>query len=307
MYLSLLELQEKFNTLSLGDNCKIGPNVLIGENVLIGDNCKIDGNITIGDNVAIGDYSILKGDVIIGDNCKFGDFTTTNGKIIIEKNCIVNTFCMFEGITTIHENVKIFSYVNIGTDPQAMFFEGEDSEVVIGKNSEIREKCVIHRGTKKDNMITSIGENCYMMCNTHVGHDAVIGDNATIGPGCLFGGHSRIGSNVRFSGNISVLPFSRIGNGCMIGANCKIGSDVPHFSLVTSNSDYIKGMNLVGLKRTGESSDAVKKISRAYNDMLKSDKPVKDVAKNYINDDNEKIRMIAEFILAESKNGLQRR
>jgi len=55
------------NNLSIGENCKIHPSVIIGNDVKIGDNCMIFPNVVIGDRTVIGNNCIIgAGSVVRG-------------------------------------------------------------------------------------------------------------------------------------------------------------------------------------------------------------------------------------------------
>lgn len=83
----------------------------------------IDPNAKLGNNVQVDPFTMIHEDVIIGENSWVGSNVT-----------------IYPG-ARIGENCKIFPGAVIAGIPQDLKFQGEDSTVVIGDNTTIRE-CV---------------------------------------------------------------------------------------------------------------------------------------------------------------------
>ena len=65
----------------------------------------------------------------------------------------------------------------LGGAPQHTRYEGENSELHIGKNCVIREHVTMHPGTAIDAMKTVVGDNGLFFAGAHVAHDCVVGKN----------------------------------------------------------------------------------------------------------------------------------
>ena len=116
---------------------------------------------------------------IIEENVSISSFSKIHENVHIGKGTIIHSNVSIYPGTTIGENCEIFPGAVIGVIPQDLKFEGENTTVVIGNNTVIRECVTIHRGTK-DKLCTKIGDNCLLMTYVHVAHDCQIGNNVIL-------------------------------------------------------------------------------------------------------------------------------
>jgi UDP-N-acetylglucosamine acyltransferase len=98
----------------------------------------------IAQNVVIEPFTTINNDVEIGEGTWIGPNVTIMSGARIGKNC------------------KIFPGAVIAAIPQDLKFNGEDTLVVIGNNTTIRECVTINRGTHHRGK-TQIGKNCLIM------------------------------------------------------------------------------------------------------------------------------------------------
>ena len=217
---------------------KIHPTAIISSNAKIGKDVLVGPYCVIGENVEIGDGTILKSHVVI------------------------------EGITKIGKNNVIFPFAAIGTDPQDLKYEGEKSQIIIGDNNKIREYVTIHPGTKGDNMITKIGDNCLFMVAVHIAHDCVIGNNVIMANNATLGGHVVVEDHAVLGGLCAVHQFVRIGKSAMIGGMSGVENDVIPYGTVMGERAALAGLNLVGLKRKGFERDAIHALRNFYKKLF---------------------------------------
>ena len=109
----------------------------------------------------IGPYNVIEDNVIIGDNVKIGNFNTISQFTEIGKDC------------------HIVNNSSIGAIPQDKKFGGEDTKLIIGDRTIIREFVTLNRGTKATGE-TRIGEDVLIMTGVHVAHDCIIGNNVIL-------------------------------------------------------------------------------------------------------------------------------
>jgi len=197
----------------------------------------------------IGPYVVIEGPVVIGAGTQVGPFTNIYGR------------------TSIGENCKIHSRVSIGDLPQDRAFHGETSYCTIGNNVIMREGVSVHRGTGEGTS-TIINDNCFLMTNSHVGHNCELENGVIMISGSLLGGHVQVGERAVISGNAAVHQFCRIGCYAMIGGLSKIVQDIPPFTM-TNHAGEIIAINLVGLKRAGFNPDERKDIKAAFRIMYR--------------------------------------
>jgi UDP-N-acetylglucosamine acyltransferase len=121
---------------------------------------------------------------------------------------------------TIEDDVYIGPYCVIGMPAEWKGKEHEDKGVLIKKGTRITGLVTIDSGVER---ITTIGENCYLMKHSHVGHDAQLKDNVTLSCGAKIGGHSIIENNTNIGLNAVIHQKVIVPEGCMIGASAFVG------------------------------------------------------------------------------------
>ncbi len=252
----------------------------------------IDEGAKIGQNVEIGAFSV------IGTNVEIGDGT------------IIKSHCVIEGFTKIGKNNIIFPFVAIGQNPQDLKFNGEKSEIIIGDNNRIREYVTIHPGTKDDNSLTKIGNNCLFMVSSHIAHDCVIGNNVILANNATLAGHVKVGNFAIIGGLSAVHQFVRIGNNAMIGGMSGVEHDVIPYSTVTGERAGLSGLNLVGLKRANFKREEIHALRAFYkelfedeNDNSLSDKII-ELSKKY--EDRELVKNVINFLKLENSRAILR-
>lgn len=211
----------------------------------------IDKKAQLADDVKVGPYSIIEGDVVIGEGTQIHSHVLIAGGARIGKQCQVH-----------HGTV-------VSTVPQDLKFEGEPTKLEIGDHTIIREFCDLNRGTK-DRKKTSIGTNCLLMAYTHVAHDCKIGDRVILANGVQLGGHVTIGDWVIIGGLVPVHQFCSIGQHSLIGGGFRTVQDVPPFILAAGEPLAFKGLNIVGLKRRGFSSETISVLRKSYRYIYRS-------------------------------------
>lgn len=121
---------------------------------------------------------------------------------------------------TIEENVYIGAYCIIGDPPEWKGKEHENKGVIIKRGTRITGLVTIDSGVEKP---TIIGENCYLMKHSHIGHCCTLGNNVTISCGAKVGGLSQIGDNTNIGLNAVIHQKVKVPSGCMIGASAFVG------------------------------------------------------------------------------------
>ena len=169
------------------------------------------------------------------------------------------------GDTTIGEGTIVFPGAVLGAGPQDHGNEfQEEAKLIIGKNNIIRENVTFHAGTPKEHFTTTVGDGGMFMINSHVAHDCVVGNNVIMTNNAVIGGHVRVGDGAILGGNCAVHQFVRIGRKAMIGGMSGVDRDVIPFGIVASDRAKLRGLNVIGLKRSGMEPEQVKAITRAF-------------------------------------------
>lgn len=199
----------------------------------------------IGNNVVIEPFATVQRDVVIGDGTWVGPNVTVMDGARIGKNC------------------KIFPGAVISGIPQDLKFKGEETTAEIGDNTTIRECVTLNRGTI-DKYKTVIGSNCLIMAYAHIGHDCIIGNYCILGNTVQLAGHVLIDDYAIFGGACAVQQFSKIGAHAYIGGGSLVRKDIPPYTKAAREPLAYAGINSVGLKRRGFTTEKINDIQDVY-------------------------------------------
>ena len=176
------------------------------------------------------------------------------------------------GRTTIGEGSRIFPFAVVGEEPQDMSFTGETTQLLVGRDNVIREHVTIHVGTRKGDGCTRVGDDNFIMNGVHVGHDTEIGSHCIIASHCALAGHVLVEDHAVIGGLSGIHQFTRVGESVMVAAVSALSKDAPPFSLVSSRRGraQVSGINAVGLRRRGFSSEVRAEIKHAFHILFNS-------------------------------------
>ena len=209
--------------------------------------------------------AIIESGAQIAASAKVGPFCIVSSRAKIGENVNLISGVTIMGDTTIGEGTVIFPGAVLGAGPQDHGNEfKEEAKVIIGTNNIIRENVTIQAGTPKEHFTTTVGNDCMFMVNSHVAHDCVVGNNVIMTNNTVIGGHVRLGDGVIIGGNSAVHQFVRIGRKTMIGGLSGVDRDVIPFAIVTGERGKLRGLNRIGLQRSGFAPDVVKAITKAF-------------------------------------------
>ncbi|MFA5298047.1 MAG: acyl-ACP--UDP-N-acetylglucosamine O-acyltransferase [Lutibacter sp.] len=199
----------------------------------------------IATNVVVEPFTIIHNNVIIGSGTWIGSNVTIMEGARIGKNC------------------RIFPGAVISAIPQDLKFDGEDSLAIIGDNTTIRECVTVNRGTKALGR-TQIGDNCLIMATTHIAHDCTIGNNCILANGTIIAGHVTVGDYAILSGLVAVHQFIHIGEHSMVSGGSLVRKDVPPYTKAGKEPLSFIGINSIGLRRRGFTTEKIREIQDIY-------------------------------------------
>ena len=208
----------------------------------------VDGGAELDASVDVGPYVIIEKGVRIG------------------RDTVIKPHSVLTGPTTIGTGNVIGPFATIGAPPQDLKYRGEDTELIIGDNNQIREYVSMHRGTVTDKGVTTVGSNNLLMGYVHIAHDCVIGNSVILANAATLAGHVEIEDHAIVGGLVAVHQFTRIGAFSYTGGLSGISKDVPPFIIVSGTRKHMRvsGINKIGLRRHGFTHDALKKLDKAY-------------------------------------------
>jgi UDP-N-acetylglucosamine acyltransferase len=202
-------------------------------------------NAKIAKNVVIEPFTTISNNVTIGEGTWIGPNVTIMEGARIGKNC------------------KIFPGAVISADPQDLKYKGEETLTHIGDGTVIRECVTINKGTDALGY-TRIGKNCLIMATVHIAHDCVIGDNVILVNGVALAGHIEIDDMTIIGGMSAIHQFTKIGKHVLISGGSLVRKDVPPYVKAAREPLSYVGINSIGLRRRGMSSEKIAEIQNIY-------------------------------------------
>ena len=199
----------------------------------------------------------------IAKNVVIDPFTTINNDVVIgEGTWIGSNVTIMEG-ARIGKNCTIFPGAVISAPPQDLKYNGEETQTIIGDNTTIRECVTINRGTV-DRQKTVIGNDCLIMAYCHVAHDCVVGDHCIFSNNSTLAGHVSVGNYVILAGMTAIHQFCTIGDYAFITGGSLVRKDVPPYVKAAREPLSYVGVNSVGLRRRGFSTEKIREIQSIF-------------------------------------------
>jgi UDP-N-acetylglucosamine acyltransferase len=213
---------------------------------VIDPTARIETGAAIGKDVSIGPYCVVGANAVIADGCR----------LVAQVH--------ITGHTTIGPDTVVYPFASLGTPPQSVKYRGGPTRLVIGANCDIREGVTMNTGTEDDRGVTEVGDRCFFMVGSHVGHDCKVGRDVTFANNVVLGGHVTVGDYVVFGGQAAVRQFVRIGDGAMIVGLSGVRADVIPWGMVQGPLADLVGLNVVGMRRRGFAKDDIHRLRQAY-------------------------------------------
>ncbi len=209
-------------------------------------------------------------DAYIGEGSTIDPGVVIGPHVYLGANCEVRSCAIITGHTRIGEYTQIGYHAVIGAEPQDLAWQpgAEPSFTEIGSHNIIREHVTIHRGTASGSK-TLVGNNCYLMAGCHLAHNVTVGNHVIIANNALCAGHVSVGDRAFISGGVVIHQHVRIGRLAMLQGNSAIGKDVPPF-LIAARINRLAGLNTIGLRRAGISSESRLALKRAYHILFRT-------------------------------------
>jgi UDP-N-acetylglucosamine acyltransferase len=248
----------------------------------------IESGAELGAGVEVGAYSVIGGRVQLGDGVR------------------VHSHVVIAGRTSIGAGAEIFPFASIGHIPQDKKFCGEESRLVIGERSVIREQVTMNPGTRDGGMETVVGSDGLFMVGAHVAHDCHVGDHVILANNATLAGHCKVEDHVILGGLSAVHQFVRIGAYAFVGGMSGVEQDVIPFGMVLGNRASLAGLNIIGLKRQGFEREQIHNLRQAYRLLFSSEgtlaERLDDVDRLFSSDAG--VQRIVSFIKADSSRSL---
>lgn len=198
---------------------------------------------------SVGPYAVIDEHVVVGPNCRIGPHVHVTGRTTIGSDNRFHTGCV------------------IGDAPQDLRYRDEPTRLRIGDQNVFREHVTVHRANAETED-TVIGSHNYLMAHSHVGHNTRLGDRVILANGALLGGHVVVQDGAFISGNCLVHQFVRVGTLGLMRGGVAISLDLPPYT-IAREVNAICGLNTVGLRRAGFTSEQRLELKRLYHALFR--------------------------------------
>ncbi len=206
----------------------------------------------IGENVTIHAFAYIDEDVEIGDGCEIMPYAS-----------------VIRG-TRMGNNVKVYQNAVVGADPQDFRWKGEKTYCYIGNDTVIREQVIINRGIHSEGG-TRIGDKCFIMAESHIGHDSHIVGKCVVGNGVKIAGNVKVDECTILSSAVILNEKANIGKWAFIKAGCRISTNVPPFVIMAHNPVKFYGVNSKIMSYKDKfSADEIDDAAKAYRHLYQS-------------------------------------
>jgi len=216
----------------------------------------VDPKAELADGVVISPGAVVGPDVRIGAGTWIGPHVVLDGRL------------------TIGRHNRIFPGACLGQEPQDLKYKGAPTEVVIGDHNTIRECVTINRGTEEGE-ITRIGDRNLLMAYCHLGHFCQLGNDIVMSNAIQVAGHVVIEDRAVIGGCLGIHQFVHVGCMAMVGGMTRVDRDVPPYCLVEGHPGRVRGLNRVGLRRSGladrHEGREVKQLQEIWSLLYRSD------------------------------------
>ncbi|MEO1100903.1 MAG: acyl-ACP--UDP-N-acetylglucosamine O-acyltransferase [Pseudomonadota bacterium] len=218
--------------------------------------------------------AIVEDGATLADDVEVGAFSYVGPDVVLKAGVRLMPRATVLGRTTLCEEVVAHPGTVLGGDAQIVGLAPEAvGALIVGPRTVLGDNVTLHTGSRmgSGHGETRIGADCFMMANSHFGHDCVVGDKCVIANSAAVGGHCHLGDQVWVAGLTAVHQFTRIGDHAFVGGGAILVADLPPYCSAIGNRAHLAGLNLIGLKRRGFSRPVINTIRHAYKALFHSE------------------------------------
>jgi UDP-N-acetylglucosamine acyltransferase len=220
-------------------------------------------------DVQIHPTAIVDAKAEIGSGSIIGPFCIVAPGVVLGADCWLQHHVTLSGPTTAGARNKFYAYCSIGQQTQDLKYQGEPTYLEIGDENTFREFVTVNRSTTAEGR-TRIGHRGNYLAYSHIGHDCTVGDAVVFSNNGTLAGHVEVGDHAIMGGLTAVHQFCRLGRYAITGGCSKIVQDVPPFMIADGNPAKVRGINVVGLERSGFTAETIKTIKEAFRLIYRS-------------------------------------
>lgn len=243
----------------------------------------------------------------IGEGVVIGPFCDVGPGAVLSDGVKLHGRVTLMGSVELGEDVEVFPGAVLGGRAQSIGSREEpDTGIVVGARTVLRECVTIHAGLPNFHRYTRIGEDCYLMAYSHLGHDCMIGNANVMANNVQFAGHVTTGDHVWSGGSVAVHQFTEIGDHAFLAGGAIVVEDVIPFGMVAGNRASLKGLNIKGMTRRGFTREDLHRLRRAYKAVFEGEGAFADrvALANANAPDDPNVSKLLDFIRADRRRAL---
>ncbi len=240
----------------------------------------------------------------LADDVEVGPFCIVGGAVVLEEGVRLLSHVVIGGHTRIGARTVVHPHAALGGGAQTRRPGPADAGLRIGADNIIREGVTLSTGSSAGSGTTTIGDRCYLMAYSHVGHDCRVGNDVTLSNGVQLAGHVEVEDGVIFGGLAAVQQFGRVGRYAFISGLSGVSTDVIPYGIAIGLHVRLGGLNLVGLRRRNIARANIHALRAAYRFIFVDHKgPIHERASQAAGmwPDVPEVRDVVTFILADAK------
>ena len=213
--------------------------------------------------------AVVAADVELDENVTIGPYTIIEGQVKIGSGTVIDSHARIGWRARIGKDCRIHHCAVVGTEPQDLKYAGEETELIVGDRTIIREFATLNRGTTHRKK-TTVGSDCLIMSYAHVAHDCQVGNHVIMANSATLAGHVTIEDWVIIGGLVPIHQFVRLGAHSMIGGGFRVPKDIVPYALAAGYPLRVAGLNRLGLQRRGFTKKQLDLLSRAFRILFRS-------------------------------------
>jgi UDP-N-acetylglucosamine acyltransferase len=213
--------------------------------------------------------AVVSPDAVLGEGVEVGPFCVIHPGVVIGEGTRLLSHVVVHTGSTIGKRNVIHEGAVIGGVPQDRKFAGEPSKLIMGDDNIVRECVTLHRASG-EGAATVIGNGCFFMAYSHVGHNSTVQDHVTMANQVALGGYTTVEVGANIGGLSGVHQFVRVGRYAMVAGFTRVVQDVPPYMMVAGFDQAVADINAVGLRRMGITQESRMALHKACKLLYKS-------------------------------------
>jgi UDP-N-acetylglucosamine acyltransferase len=256
--------------------------------------------------MAVHPTAIVEDGAKLGPGIEIGPFCAVGRDVVLGEGVRLLSHAIVTGKTKVGANTVIHPHAVIGGEAQIYNNDAPAARLEIGSGCTLREGVTINLGSAKGRGVTKIGDNCFFMAGSHIGHDCHVGNNVTLANGAMLGGHFDVGDGVIMGGLAAAQQFGRVGRYAFISGLSGISTDVIPYGIAIGLHVRLGGLNLIGLRRRKIPRPNIHALRAVYHAIFLEGKgSIQDNARDVKSvgkwKEFSEVNEVLDFILADAK------